>query len=126
AHDVVDAGGDVAHAFEALLAIVEVHEGLPEAGGATHVWRKYRDAVREQRLVAAVEERPLLPLGPTVEREHAGAGRAEVLRHIEPAGELEPVVRREGLEPRAHQRVEIDAGMRAPGQLSRRAVAGRK
>ena len=80
AHHMVDARLDVAHALEALVLVVQMHEGLAEACRSAHIGREDRDAVREQRLISAVEERPFLALRAAVEREHAWTGGAEVRR----------------------------------------------
>src|SRR5262249_56431805 len=82
-----DARLDVLDSVLAQGAVVEVHEPLAETGGAADVGREDRDAVGEERLVRAVEARPLLPFRSSVVRQHHWIRRRS-RRTVDQAGVL--------------------------------------
>src|SRR5436190_19055087 len=95
-----------------------MRERLAEASRAAHVRREHRDAVREERLIRAIERRSFLALWPAVEGQHDRPGALESGRDVKPAGELEAVMRSEALEARPHELGKVDARVRAARDLT--------
>ncbi len=79
----VEQRADVLHRVLAQPAVVELGEGLAEAGRAAHVREQDRDAeLVDQEVVAAEEGRPRLALGAAVDVDHHRPRAGEARRRL--------------------------------------------
>src|SRR5205807_2851764 len=92
-------------------------EAFPKSSRAPDIGGKNANALRHNGLVVAAKRGPLLRLRTAMEAEHVGRRPILVLRAIEPAAELESVLRRKGHKFRTDQRVEVDSRMRTESKM---------
>ncbi len=83
--------------------VVGAREGTAVARRPAHIRGEHGDPAGDQRLEQRGEGGTFLRLGPTVEEQQGGIGAELALRAVQPAGQLQPVVRAQPVQYRADQ-----------------------